>query len=104
MKLSEMPVVTWVATVLACISTALAMMFRENWIGPKDPYGFVLLTFWALVPPVWLLYEYVSNCPAGSSPKEGDMDRLRQIQELSRNIWLAFLIVLAAIMDLDWPR
>ena len=58
---------------------------------------------WALIPPVLFLYEYVKEFPAGTKRPEREEERLKELHELSRNIWLALLVVLAAILGIPWP-
>jgi hypothetical protein len=49
----------------------------------------IVVAVWALVPPLWFLAEY-----AWWPPEEGILDeRMRHLQELGRNLWLALIQV-----------
>ena len=103
MKLSEMPRTFKVSIALAVLSLALAAALRSVWCDYVNPLGYILLGLWALVPPVWFLYEFASDFPKGHTQPPKEVERLKHIHDLSRNIWLAFVIVLAAIMGVRWP-
>lgn len=91
--------VGWVSAVGAVVSLYLAFTLR-NVPDVPVPWGkYVLLGFWAFVPPVWFFVEYVYWPPA-----EGhEDDRAKHVHDLARNIWLALIVVLATIMNVQWP-
>lgn len=77
------------------IAARIRILYGEN----KKPLGaYLLLGFWALIPPIWFFLEWVFlrqyvDCP----------DDLKYTQELARNIWIALVVVLAAILGIKWP-
>lgn len=103
MNLREMPASFKVSAVLAGSSLLLALLLRKYGCSYIDPWGYLLLGLWALVPPVWFLFEFASDFPKGHSESTEVVDRLKHLHDLSRNIWLAFVVVLAAIMGVKWP-
>ncbi len=92
--LSTMVVVSGLAAVA---SLWLAYQLRTDWSKYKEPWGFVLLALWVAAPPVWFLTEYSFWPPIGAAEDE----RTRHMHDLSRNIWLALLAILAITMGLD---
>lgn len=103
MKLKEMPVSFKVSAALASSSLLLAFLFRNYWSACIDPWGYALLGLWALVPPLWFLFEFASDFPKDHKKPPEEVERLKHLHDLSRNIWLAFVVVLAAIMGVRWP-
>jgi hypothetical protein len=83
------------------LSLGLAVYLRDPAIANRKGWGNALLTAWALCPPVWFLYEFVANFPHGHPINSDEMDRLKHLQSLARNIWIAFLATLAIIMELN---
>src|SRR5436309_1933030 len=67
--------------------------------GPLTSEGIVMLAFWALAPPMWLLLEY-SRWPPSDSV---DDTHTRHSHDLARNIWIAYIAVLAVLMGVEWP-
>lgn len=103
MKFKKMPPSFKVSIVLVGLSLALAAALRYTGCAYVGPFGYILLGLWALVPPVWFLYEFTSDFPKGHKQSQGEVNRLKHLHDLSRNIWLAFVVVLAAIMGVTWP-
>jgi hypothetical protein len=91
--------ISWLSGICAFISLFVAWQLRTVWEDYKDPWGYVLIAFWAVAPPVWFLAEYVFWPPAAGHHDE----RTRHLHDLARNIWLALVVVLAVTMDLKWP-
>jgi 4-amino-4-deoxy-L-arabinose transferase-like glycosyltransferase len=91
--LSTMVLVSGLAAV---VSLWLAYHLRTDWCKCKDPWGYVLLALWVAAPPIWFLTEY-SFWP----PVAAEDERVRHMHDLSRNIWLALVAILAITMGLD---
>jgi hypothetical protein len=103
MTLKEWPLTFKASAVLAIVSLVLAILLGTVWCTYVNPFGYILLGLWALVPPLWFLFEFASEFPKGHKKPQGEVDRLKHLHDLSRNIWLAFVVVLAAIMGIKWP-
>ncbi len=93
------PWVGWLSAVLALISLYLAFQLRPKNKQDPEEEAYFLLAFWAVVPPTWFLVEYVFWPPLDGR----DDERTKHLHDLSRNIWLALIVVLAAIMRVQWP-
>jgi len=92
-----------VSAVCAAVSLVLAYLFRTHWHAMLNPYGYWLLALWALIPPLWFLFEFNQDFPANETHDASKVERMKHLQALSRNLWLAFVVVLAAIMGIKWP-
>ena len=57
----------------------------------------VLLVLWTIIPPAWFWAEYQLIWQTADEDKRGDFDKFKHSQELSRNIWLAFVGLLLAL-------
>ena len=93
----------WASVAFVVPSLAFAFYVKYTQSELVNTAGFVFLAFWVLVPPVWFLYEYVKEFPEGHKRMQEEVDRLRHLQDLARNLWLALVIVLTAIMGIKWP-
>ena len=90
------PKMAWFSVLLAAYSLWSAYQIRRT--GTCDATGYGILGFWAIAPPVWFLTEYYYW-----PPDKNDEERVRHLHELSRNIWIAMVIVLAQVMGAKWP-
>jgi len=81
----------------------LAYLIRTDLHGCIKSWGIVLLSCWALIPPVWFLFEFNQEFPANETHDASKVERMKHLQALSRNLWLAFVVVLATIMGIKWP-
>ena len=102
-KTIKIPISFKLSMVLAAISLVAALYIRTNSQDIVKPWGYMLLGFWALAPPVWFLFEFTYRLPKQDDKRADEMSRLKHLHDLSRNIWLAFIVVLAAIMGVGWP-
>ncbi len=100
-RLRTIPFSFILSLIAGVLSLGLAVYLRDPSIVNRKGWGNALLSAWALCPPVWFLYEFVSNFPSGHPINSDEMDRLKHLQSLARNIWLAFLATLAIIMELS---
>lgn len=101
-------VVVGAAAVGLIASLAYAYMLRTgSYLGPMEPdqvsfRGYLLIGFWVLIPPIWFFFEF--QCLHRNMLNDPfELSRVKQAQDLGRNIWLAFVIVLAAIIGVKWP-
>jgi hypothetical protein len=63
-------------------------------------WGRLLLAAWAILPPIWFWIEWIFLCD-GLSPEQRE-DR-KHNQELSRNVWLAMIVLLVVYLRIPWP-
>ncbi|HKX50932.1 MAG TPA: hypothetical protein VJQ48_10940 [Candidatus Binatia bacterium] len=49
---------------------------------------------------MWFFYEWVVLCK--DLKDEDERDRIKHIYELARNIWLALVVILVALFQIDW--
>jgi hypothetical protein len=67
----------------------------------KPGWATFALVFWAIVPPAYFWYEYFvlwKGAKATNAVSAGvTLDDFKHGQEVSRNIWLAFVVLLAAL-------
>ena len=64
--------------------------------------GYVLIGLWVLLPPIWFFFEFQYLHP-NMLENTFEISRVKQAQDLGRNIWLSFVVVLAAIVGIKWP-
>jgi len=84
---------------LAISSLGFAIFVRLYRPALLEPYGYIMLGLWALVPPVWFIYEWRLSVSLAPEVKE----RIKHFHELSRNLWLALIVALGAIMNAANP-
>jgi hypothetical protein len=72
--------------------TAEQSRFRASW----------LLGLWVILPPIWFFVEFQFLHP-NMADDLFELSRVKQAQDLGRNIWLAFAVVLAAIVGVKLP-
>jgi hypothetical protein len=95
-----LPVVSVLSVVAVIISVRMAFTIRASTAPDRVHSASAILAFWALVPPVffWLEWTLFSK-----KSDEKERDRIKHFHELSRNIWIALVVVLATIMKIKWP-
>ena len=64
----------------------------------KDRWGLPLLATWVVAPPLWFFFEYFIWPPPAAED-----ERTRHFHDLARNLWLALVVLLAAIMEIKFP-
>jgi hypothetical protein len=89
----------WLAAIAAVASLGIALVCRMWFPRLKEQIAPWLLSIWALVPPVWFYVDWARLNP--TQPDERDY--LKHLHDLARNIWLAYVVVLAAVLDVKWP-
>ena len=86
-----------VSGLLALASLAGALWVRNS-CPPNSVIGYGIVAFWGLAPPIWFLYEWVCLCRYLDKDEQA---RIRHLHGLARNIWLALVTVLTAILQFD---
>lgn len=89
---------TWLTVVLAVASLVFAWRLRAS--GHAES-GHLLVGAWTLIPPVWFLVEW---CLFSRHLDDREREHVKHLQDLARNIWLALIAVLAAILGLVGPN
>jgi hypothetical protein len=93
-----MQVGTWGGLVLAIVSLAAGFCdLAELWDVPVG-WARLIVSFWVLVPPVYLWWDWVRYCDDINKYKKADA---KHTHNLARNIWLALVIVLIAVFDIE---
>jgi hypothetical protein len=64
--------------------------------------GYILIGLWVILPPIWFFFEFQYLHP-NMLGDPAELSRVKQAQDLGRNIWLAFIVVLGAIVGVKWP-
>jgi hypothetical protein len=73
-------------------SVPYGMLLRSRW-------AYAMVGSWVAIPPLWFLWEYIHF-----RPPEGIKDeRMRHLHDLCRNIGLALVVILVAIVGIPWP-
>ena len=93
----------WIGSFLALLSVVFAIAYKFKWIEFPELYGYILLGLWVIVPPIWFFCEYLKEFPKGHDRDQSEVERLKHLQDLARNIWLAQIILLTSIMGVKWP-
>jgi hypothetical protein len=83
----------------AIVSLVFAAIVRFCQPAFLNPYGYIMLGLWAVVPPAWFIYEWTISKTLGSA----EQDRIKHFHDLARNLWLALVLALAAIMGAENP-
>ena len=98
----ELPLSFILSLIAGAISLLIAILVKFQCF--EKSWGSILLALWALCPPVWFLAEFLTEFPYGNPIDPHRMERLKHMQSLSRNIWLAFIIILGLIMGADFKN
>jgi len=97
-------IASYTAGPLALISLGIAVTIRCIWPDvDKAPagwqnFGAIMIAAWVLIPPVWFWTEWVFFS------KGQDVERLKHTHDLARNIWVALVVVLAALLKINWVK
>lgn len=89
--------VAWISAGLY-LATVLFMVIcddKDDKTAKQFARGFLIL--WAVVPPAWFWIEHHLIWQTAIPAERGDFQHFKHSQELSRNIWLAFVALLAAL-------
>ena len=74
----EWPLSFFISAGFGIVSLGLAILIRTGCIN-QDPFGYILIGLWALVPPVWFLLEYEYKFPEGHEKPAEDLSRLKHL-------------------------
>ena len=105
MELTILQCAIGISIILAAASLGWAVRLRTTGVAieeRKTP-SYVLLALWVLVPPVWFFVEFHYLHPGIHHRDAFELSRVMQSQDLARNIWLAFVVVLAVALGVKWP-
>ena len=59
---------------------------------------FAIVGFWVIVPPVYFWCDWHFLC---RDIPQNKVDSVKHIHDLSRNIWVALVVILIALFDID---
>jgi len=97
--MSDIPFSAKFSFIAAVLSLVLAIRIPRRQVGkPAGWRAYVLVGAWALIPPLWFIVEWHFF-----DVKKGEFEHFKYSQELARNVWVAFVIVLAKITGITWP-
>lgn len=92
-----------VALFFASLIYAYKIRTGSRTVEEKQIRGYILIGLWVLLPPIWFFVEFQLLHPNIFPQDSFELSRVKQSQELARNVWLAFVVVLAAIVGVKWP-
>jgi hypothetical protein len=94
----------WASGVSSALAVAsLALAIRSRWwpsAADRQAWAYAVVGLWVICPPLWFWVEW-SFLTSGLSRHE--LEDMKHTHEVSRNIWLAFVVVLAVIFGVRWP-
>lgn len=104
----ELTILWWaigISIVLAAASLIWAVRLRTAGVAleQRKTRSYLLLAFWVLVPPVWFFFEFQYLHPDIYPQNSFELSRVEHSQDLARNVWLAFVVVLAVALGVKWP-
>lgn len=85
----------WSATFLGIASLFFALRFRA---AAPDFAKYAFVGAWTLVPPIYFWLDWVYYC---KDVPADQVEGVRHMHDLSRNIWIALVVVLVALFDLS---
>ena len=81
---------------IACVVIAWNPTWTVGSLTHKQ-FGAVLIGIWVIAPPIFFWADWV--CYSGAFKDEGSRDLAKHTHDLSRNIWLALIVLLAYMFD-----
>jgi hypothetical protein len=95
-------IVMWGSVILAVLTLLAAAHIRpiHSRTGGKKTFGYFLLAFWALAPATWFFFEWVYLVDHNLAEAAA---RISHSHDLGRNVWLAYIAVLASTLGAKWP-
>jgi hypothetical protein len=85
-----------IAIPLALLSVIIVALIRHK-DHLRDTWGVLILGAWTIFPSIWFLYEWIALRHTTNT------EDLKHVQDLVRNIWVAFVVILTAILFGKWP-
>ncbi len=89
-------VVSWIGAVGYVITVSLLILMPDDW-KYAEFVSRLLLVLWAVVPPASFWFEFHIVFKHAQHDARGDFEEFKHSQELSRNIWIAFVGVILAL-------
>jgi hypothetical protein len=91
----------WLSAAAGFVSLAYATIwhFCLQGIAWLDALNHVIVGLWTLLPPIWFWLEWYFSPHAPGTPL---WDSMTHGHEVSRNIWVALVVVLVAVFGLRW--
>jgi hypothetical protein len=93
-----------VSAIISIILVVVSAVFALNSLGWQGVTGLawnkIIVGLWVIIPPIWFWLEW-TFFSFGLSRDE--LEDLKHSQELSRNIWVAVVVLLTAIFGIQWP-
>lgn len=89
-------VVAWIAAILFVVTVRFLVCPPPTEKTAKATAQ-VFLVLWTVVPPVWFWIEYRLLWGHAEPNNRRNLEEFKHGQEVSRNIWLAFVAILAAL-------
>ena len=90
-------VISWASGIAAVLSLLLGVLHQSHTLILPEAYRHVIVGCWVLLPPIWFWSEWVWVAPNISSE---DRDRIKHLHDLTRNMWVALVVVLVALFDI----
>jgi hypothetical protein len=91
------------AAILGVLSLWAGLDATSKWpFGSHEQLGSYLLGFWALVPPVYFWIDWVWFC-SYMDADDDNRDIAKHTHDLSRNIWIGLIAVLAVLFKVSFP-
>ena len=88
--------IAWIGAALFAATVCFLITRSETDPNAKHSARAYLI-LWTVFPPAWFWAEHHLIWQTAVSAERGDFEHFKHSQELSRNIWLAFVAVLAAL-------
>lgn len=90
--------------VLALVSLVLGL-YSQKWFGAAtdDHVGKFVVGFWVIFPPVYFWLDWSWLCRDVKVQDKDSLAALKHTHDLSRNVWLAFVVVLALLFGWKLP-
>jgi hypothetical protein len=86
--------------IFSIIVAASSTLWPPEWSKGKKIAGHVIVGLWVLGPPIWFWADWY-YLTAGL--KKEQLEYIAHLHDVGRNIWLALVIVLAALFRIEWP-
>jgi len=58
----------------------------------------ILVSIWIILQPMWFFYEHFYHFPKNGNPAAG-WDRLKEAQAVTSKVWIAFAVILSALLS-----
>lgn len=83
---------------ISVVSVIAAILIRFELDEPIRSFAaYILVGAWAILPPIWFIYDW-----SNFDTTKGNLEHFKYSQELARNVWVALVVVLAAITGINW--